>query len=228
VAEPTVMLRDPSTSLGMTLMRCLQMPDAPLLCPRCNLPLEEVRTSGGVFYACNRCGGRAVTIELLRKRFTPESINPLWLHAVQREGRIGLPCPLCRQPMIDVVLSDQAGINVDVCAHCHFVWFDVHEVEALVPRQPQPPAPELPQKARELLAIAEVERLSKQAEGSDFDSAAPEESWKQIAAFFGYQWNLVRRKSRENRGQHGCFRLLSFARVSWLFHICAGLFNDSD
>ena len=45
---------------------------APLLCPRCKVPLKEVRTSGGVFYGCNVCGGRAVTIELLRKRFTPE------------------------------------------------------------------------------------------------------------------------------------------------------------
>jgi membrane associated rhomboid family serine protease len=36
-----------------------------------------------------------------------------------------------------------------------------------------------------MLAIAEVERLSKQAEGPDLDSAAPDESWKQIAAFLG-------------------------------------------
>ena len=70
-------------------------------------------------------------------------------------------------------------------SHCHFVWFNAHEVETLVPRQSVRAAPELPQKVRELLAIAEVERLSKQAEGSDLDSAAPEESWKQIAAFLG-------------------------------------------
>jgi membrane associated rhomboid family serine protease/Zn-finger nucleic acid-binding protein len=161
--------------------------DAPLTCPRCNVPLKEVRTSGGVFYACDGCGGRAVTIELLRKRFTPESINPLWLHAMRGEGRIGLPCPSCRQPMIDVALSDRAEINVDVCQHCHFIWFDTHEVDTLVPRQPEPTpvAPELPQKAREMLAIAEVELLSKLAEGPDLDSAPPEESWKQIAAFLG-------------------------------------------
>ena len=159
--------------------------DAPLLCPRCNVPLKEVRTSGGVLYACDGCGGRAVTIELLHKRFTAESINPLWLHAMRGQGRIGLLCPSCRQPMIDVALSDQAKINVDVCQHCHFVWFDAHEVDMLVPRQPERTASELPQKAREMLAIAEVERLSKQAEGSDFDSAAPEESWKQIAGFLG-------------------------------------------
>jgi membrane associated rhomboid family serine protease len=36
-----------------------------------------------------------------------------------------------------------------------------------------------------MLAIAEVERLSKQAEGPDLDSAPPEELWKQIAACFG-------------------------------------------
>jgi membrane associated rhomboid family serine protease/Zn-finger nucleic acid-binding protein len=149
------------------------------------MPLKEVRTSGGVFYGCDVCGGRAVTIELLRKRFRPESINPLWLHAMRGEGHVGLPCPSCRQPMIGVALSDQAQINVDVCQHCHFIWFDAHEVDTLVPREPEPVAPELPQKAREMLAIAEVERLSKQAEGPDLDSAAPEESWKQIVAFLG-------------------------------------------
>ena len=162
------------------------MPDgSEFLCLRCHVPLKEVRTSGGVFYGCDVCGGRAVTIELLRKRFTPESINPLWLHAMRGEGRVGLPCPSCRQPMIGVALADRAEISVDVCQRCHFIWFDAHEVETLVPRQPEPAAAELPQKAREMLAIAEVERLSKQAEGPDLDSAAPEESWKQIAAFLG-------------------------------------------
>ena len=161
--------------------------DSDFLCPRCNVPLKEVRTSGGVLYSCDLCGGRAVTIELLRKRFTPESINPLWLHAMRNEGRVGLPCPSCRKPMIGVALSDRAEINVDVCQHCHFIWFDAHEVDTLVPRQPKPApvAPELPQKAREMLAMAEVERLSKQAEGPDLDSAAPEETWKQIAGFLG-------------------------------------------
>jgi uncharacterized Zn finger protein (UPF0148 family) len=36
--------------------------DTPLTCPRCKVPLKEVRTSGGVFYGCDVCGGRAVTI----------------------------------------------------------------------------------------------------------------------------------------------------------------------
>jgi Zn-finger nucleic acid-binding protein len=160
------------------------MPDgSEFLCPRCNVPLKEIHTSGGVFYGCDGCGGRSVTIELLRKRFTPESINPLWLHAMRCEGHVSVRCPSCRQPMTAVALSDQAKVEVDVCQRCHFIWFDAHEVETLIPRQPEPVGPELPQKAREILAITEVERLSKQAEGPNLDSAAPEESWKQIAAF---------------------------------------------
>ncbi len=105
-----------------------------LLCPRCNLPLKEARMSHGVFWACDKCGGRAVGLELLRRTFTPESINPLWLHAISGAGKIGPRCPSCRRPMIDVALSENTAVNVDVCRLCHFVWFDTHEVETLVPR----------------------------------------------------------------------------------------------
>lgn len=87
--------------------------------------------------------------------------------------------------MIEVASSDRANINVDVCQRCHFVWFDVREVDTLVPR-PLPAAQlELPQKAREILAIEKVKQLAEQARGSDFDSAPPDEFWKQIAACFG-------------------------------------------
>jgi Zn-finger nucleic acid-binding protein len=168
--------------------------DIALICSRCELPLQEVRTSGGVFWACNVCGGRAAT---------PESINPLWLHAIQGEGRSGVPCPSCRHAMIDVALSNRAEINVDVCQRCHFVWFDAREVDTLVPRQPQPAAPELPQKVREILAMAEVERLAKEAEGSNFDSVPPDEWWKQIAPFLGMPWNSIPCSTLGVRGSHG-------------------------
>src|SRR5439155_23007316 len=83
--------------------------------------------------------------------------------------------------------SDREEITDDVYHHCHFVWFEKREDDTLLPRQPEPApvAPNLPQNAREMRAMVEVERLSKQAEGSDLDSAPPEELWKQIAACFG-------------------------------------------
>jgi membrane associated rhomboid family serine protease/Zn-finger nucleic acid-binding protein len=159
--------------------------DAELICPRCNLPLKEVRMSGRVFWACDNCGGRAVTVELLRRTFTPESINPLWLHAMRAQGTSGRICPSCRKPMLDVALSENAKVDVDVCRHCHFVWFDAHEIDTLVPQPVPASAPELSQEARKQIAIAKVQQLAEEARGSDFDSAPPDERWKQIAAFFG-------------------------------------------
>src|SRR6059058_1100102 len=154
-------------------------------CPRCNLSLKEVRMSHGVFWTCDKCGGRAVGLELLRRTFTPESINPLWRHTISGEGKVGPRCPSCRRPMIDVALSENAAVNVDVCRLCHFVWFDTHEVETLVPR-PLPAAfPEMPQATREAIAMLKVQELAEQARGSDFDSAPPDEQWKQVAAWWG-------------------------------------------
>jgi len=166
--------------------------DIPFICPRCELPLEQVRTSGGVFWACNVCGGRAVTIDLLRKLFTPESINPLWQHAMRSEGQSSCACPLCRRAMLEVALSERANVGIDVCRHCQFIWFDAREVEHLTPRPAPRAAPEIPQKVRELLALARVEQLAKEAEGPDFDSAPPDESWKQIAAFPPWHTGRIR------------------------------------
>jgi Zn-finger nucleic acid-binding protein len=144
-----------------------------LLCPRCNAPLKEVHTSHGVFWACENCGGRALTVELLRRTFAQESINPLWLHAISGEGRSGRLCPWCRKPMLEVALSGSAQIDVDVCQHCHFIWFDAHEMDTLAPRQFPAPAHELPQQVRELLAIEKVKQIAEEARGADFDSASP-------------------------------------------------------
>ena len=158
---------------------------ANFICPSCQLPLKETRTAHGIFWGCDNCGGRAVTIELLRRTFTPECVNPLWLHAVQGEGTRGRPCPECRNPMLAVPLSGAAAIDVDVCKHCHFVWFDRGEVDTLKPRPTPPAEPELPQEARELLAMEKIKQIAEEARGSDFDSEPPDEWWKYIAGFFG-------------------------------------------
>lgn len=111
------------------------------ICPGCHIPLDEVRMERGVFWACAQCGGRALSVELLRRTFTNESINPLWLRAIHSEGRSGRDCPCCRHSMIEVALADDpAAPVVDVCRSCHFVWFDANEIGELRPREiPAPP-----------------------------------------------------------------------------------------
>ena len=159
--------------------------DADLLCPACRLPLTEMRTGNGIIWRCEKCDGRAAGLQLLRRTFTPESINPLWLHAIHNEGSSARPCPSCGNAMIEVALDSSSGIRVEVCRICEFVWFDAGETQTLQVRPlPKPQVP-MPQEAREAIALAKVQQLAEQARGSDFDSAPPDEWWKSIAAFFG-------------------------------------------
>jgi membrane associated rhomboid family serine protease len=83
-----------------------------------------------------------------------------------------------------VAASEKTAVKVDVCRTCHLVWFDPNEFETLTP-QPSTGHAELPPKAREILALARVEQIAKDAEGPDFDSAPPDEWWKGIAVAFG-------------------------------------------
>jgi membrane associated rhomboid family serine protease len=149
--------------------------------------LTELRTGNGVIWRCEKCDGRAVGLQLLRRTFTPESINPLWLHAIHHEGRSARPCPSCGNAMFEVALDSSSGIKVEVCRICEFVWFDAGETQTLQARPLPKPKPQvvLPQEAREAIALAKVQQLAEQARGSDFDSAPPDEWWKSIAAFFG-------------------------------------------
>ena len=74
---------------------------------------------------------------------------------------------------------------MEICKICEFVWFDAGETRTFSPRAITKKTAPLPQEAREAIAIAKVKALAEEARGPDFDSAAPDEWWKQIAAFFG-------------------------------------------
>lgn len=105
-----------------------------MLCPACRTPLSETKLAHGIFWQCDQCGGRALTVELLRRTFTPASINPLWGHAIENAGQPGRPCPQCEQPMLSVTFSNADSPFIDICKKCHFVWFDRGEVETLQPQ----------------------------------------------------------------------------------------------
>src|SRR5262249_20754925 len=75
--------------------------------------------------------------------------------------------------------------TLDVCKICQFVWFDPKEFEAAPKPDPATAVeakPELPQAAREAIALAEVQRMGGQARAED---PALDELWKTIPAFFG-------------------------------------------
>ena len=140
----------------------------------------------GTFWACARCGGRALSVELLRHTFTNESINPFWRRVISDLGAAGRACPYCGRAMLEVALADTPDSpKVDVCRLCHLVWFDANELLGLDQRPLPVTPPPLPAEARQAIAILEVKHMAQEAEGTDFDSAPPDEWWKQVAAFFG-------------------------------------------
>ena len=136
--------------------------------------------SHGIFWGCGNCGGRAVTVELLRRTFTPESINPLWLHAIRNQGQSSVACPICHRQMIQVALADGATVNVDVCRSCHFVWFDAHEVESLTPKA----ASQIAREDRERVAAERMKRFSEKLDQHQMVTTPATNIWMIIADLF--------------------------------------------
>jgi Zn-finger nucleic acid-binding protein len=142
-------------------------------CPSCATPLEQMRLEHGVFWACARCGGRALSVELLRRTFAKEAINPLWLRVLSGAGRVGRNCPCCHHPMLEVDLTEKPETPmVDFCRLCHFVWFDASEIGELQPREipAEPPAKRKP-------------RSISSPPFSSLDEPPLHESWQQLIHF---------------------------------------------
>lgn len=66
------------------------------ICPRCNEPLVWTKTGTGFVYACPRCGGRAVTLSVVRKLAPHECVKELWCRTNRPGANHGPGCPVCR------------------------------------------------------------------------------------------------------------------------------------
>ena len=129
------------------------------------MELTRVRTEDGLTDVCPTCGGCSIGMAVVRKWFAADAINRLWQAAMNRRGGTGKPCPSCNAYMIEVVCEDDPQkTRIDVCRPCMLMWFDPDE-QMHVPRQERPPAvtePELPQAAKEALALAHVQAIAEQ------------------------------------------------------------------
>lgn len=156
------------------------------VCPRCNQPLVKTRTKKGFVFVCRGCRGRSVAFSVVKKLARPEHAKSLWLQAGQHDAARGQRCPICRKAMREVpVPVEGRELSLDVCRSCQFIWFDPSELERLPRRLPESPKREkLPQKAREMIAVAEVEKVANESAAGD-DISGPEDSWKWIPGLFG-------------------------------------------
>ena len=99
---------------------------------------------------------------------------------MENAGQPDRPCPQCAQPMLTVTFTNSEPPPIDICKHCHLVWFDRGEVETL---QPRPSVPEPPKLSPEqTLALLKVNADATDEEGRVRRHA---EAWGEIGRFFG-------------------------------------------
>jgi hypothetical protein len=122
---------------------------------------------------------------ILRKAVREDGVVRAWAAARQAPAT-GRNCPMCDHAMREVPIAvGQDMLRLDVCKLCQFFWFDPTEFESLPAAPPRPPVPrsDLPQAAREAIALAEVQMIAERARAEDL---SPDAAWKTIPAIFGF------------------------------------------
>ena len=150
-------------------------------CPRCGYPLVKSFYQGKVCFKCERGHGDSITLSAIRALCgKPDFANMLWRKAVDAPDGIGAPCPECGRPMALIRLPiNELTLELDICCRCQDVWFDPNELESL-PKPPPPPKKyELPQKAKEALALHQIAEMEQ-------PTAEPTSTWGYVAGLFGF------------------------------------------
>jgi membrane associated rhomboid family serine protease len=87
------------------------------------------------------------------------------------------------------VRANGHAVPLDVCSYCQSVWFDPREFDEIWPvpvaELDASAGRELPEKAREAIALAALRVDEMRHRGDDFSDEAPEEVWKWLPALLG-------------------------------------------
>ncbi|MGA3284176.1 MAG: rhomboid family intramembrane serine protease [Verrucomicrobiota bacterium] len=128
-------------------------------------------------------------IPVLRATIGNDRVSAIWSHAIDSPDDTGKSCPICSRAMTNVSVGIAGqSLKFGVCRRCEFVWFDAAEYESIPPAPPKPKEPgevddkDLPQAAREVIALYKVQQIAEQARAED---PTPDEDWKAVPAIFG-------------------------------------------
>jgi membrane associated rhomboid family serine protease/ribosomal protein L37AE/L43A len=164
-------------------------------CPTCKQTLEKKQSDFGIFWVCETCKSRLVTLAILRRTVEPSFFNGLWRELRGAEKAESFACPLCSHAMNQL----QRGGAPDpqlfrACQACGVVWMGPAERAAL-PLQttpepfkppPEPPKEQLPSEAQKLLALHEVELIAERRRRQDQFDASHLPFWQKFLAALGF------------------------------------------
>ena len=131
-------------------------------CPICAKPLKTVRQREGLFYPCDACGGRAVTLSQVR-HVLGDIVATKLLRLIKLSRRVGArACPFCGVAML-VVHAEQPPLELDACRNCNAVWFDQPTYDSL-PQLTLETLNSRTMQATEIIALERLEELKKKME----------------------------------------------------------------
>ncbi|MDZ4744243.1 MAG: hypothetical protein SGI98_12605 [Verrucomicrobiota bacterium] len=135
-------------------------------CPNCKGSLSQTKNQYGFVYLCKPCRGVAIGTGPLKKMVPEKIVTALWVKARQSDAHQSRPCPTCVKLMDEIVALEDTPhpVHVDICLSCYLVWFDQQEFEQF-PKVEKNNEDLLlnNQKAREALAMLEIERIASQS-----------------------------------------------------------------
>ena len=157
-----------------------------LACPTCSKRLYRTATPHGGVYACRACGGRAISVGVLRKKAKPDFFRRLRNSSTRPGGEGGRPCPLCLRPMPPVDFGEgDRQVELDACHSCQIIWFDPGEqllaTSASPQRYPEPPQPPPRQPGRQRRA----EPAGPGDDRAGFALGGPDHAWQLLPAILG-------------------------------------------
>ena len=131
-------------------------------CPICAKPLPTTRQREGVYYPCDACKGRAVTVSQVR-HVLGEKVATKLLRLMKLSRRPSpRRCPFCENLML-VVNSQEPLLELDVCKSCNAVWFDGPTYESL-PELAFDATSSIPMQATEIIAMERLKELKRRQE----------------------------------------------------------------
>ena len=153
-------------------------------CTDCATPLRTIRQREGIFFFCDQCSGRAVTLPQIR-RVAGDQFATRLLHKIDTSTEVtGRRCPFCLGKMRRFY-SDNPLLELDACKPCEVVWFDAREFEA-VPEGIVETSDELLLRGCESAATWKLQQLAEQdRRESGAAGQPPDEEWKWVPAFLG-------------------------------------------
>jgi Zn-finger nucleic acid-binding protein len=126
------------------------------------LPLETTRQREGIFYGCQTCDGRAMTVSQIRHvigdRVAMKLLRLIKLSRVSSKHR----CPFCNVLMFTITTQEPV-LELETCRACSVVWFDLPTYASL-PQMTEETTNSIPMQSTEIIAINRLKELKEREE----------------------------------------------------------------